>query len=160
MPPVPCWGYFLVTPLKYRLEPVQLLARASGTASQVGCSRHVRLAGPQAVKAVGSQRGFACRPARAQDGRSSLPADAAALTLGATARESPQSRSRSQEPLSVFSPQSRNSGQQGDMDGARRLGRMARLLSIVSIILGTIIIVLYVSLSVRGNVSFSFPQPS
>jgi len=43
------------------------------------------------------------------------------------------------------------------MDGARRLGRMARLLSIVSIVLGTIIIVLYVSLSVRGNV-FSFPR--
>lgn len=55
------------------------------------------------------------------------------------------------------SPQSRNSGQQGDMDGARRLGRMARLLSIVSIVLGTIIIVLYVSLSVRGNISFPFP---
>uniref|UniRef100_A0A8C0B3T8 Uncharacterized protein n=1 Tax=Buteo japonicus TaxID=224669 RepID=A0A8C0B3T8_9AVES len=50
------------------------------------------------------------------------------------------------KPLSVFPPQSRNSGQQGDMDGARRLGRMARLLSIVSIILGTIIIVLYISL--------------
>ncbi|NWU97276.1 TUSC5 protein, partial [Upupa epops] len=47
------------------------------------------------------------------------------------------------------SPQSRNSGQQGDLDGARRLGRMARLLSIVSIVLGTIIIVLYISLSVR-----------
>ncbi|NWR02767.1 TUSC5 protein, partial [Paradoxornis webbianus] len=47
------------------------------------------------------------------------------------------------------SPQSRNSGQQGDTDGARRLGRMARLLSIVSIVLGTIIIVLYISLSVR-----------
>uniref|UniRef100_A0A803YFC3 Uncharacterized protein n=1 Tax=Meleagris gallopavo TaxID=9103 RepID=A0A803YFC3_MELGA len=56
------------------------------------------------------------------------------------------------------SPQSRNSGQQGDVDGARRLGRMARLLSIVSIVLGTIIIVLYVSLSVRGNTSFSFLQ--
>uniref|UniRef100_A0A8C0UKG4 Uncharacterized protein n=1 Tax=Cyanistes caeruleus TaxID=156563 RepID=A0A8C0UKG4_CYACU len=40
------------------------------------------------------------------------------------------------------SPQSRNSGQQGDTDGARRLGRMARLLSIVSIVLGTIIIAL------------------
>uniref|UniRef100_A0A8C6ZMQ9 PRRT2 protein n=1 Tax=Nothoprocta perdicaria TaxID=30464 RepID=A0A8C6ZMQ9_NOTPE len=53
---------------------------------------------------------------------------------------------------------SRNSGQQGDLDGARRLGRMARLLSIVSIILGTIIIVLYVSLSVRGN-SCSCHQP-
>uniref|UniRef100_A0A8C9N395 Uncharacterized protein n=1 Tax=Serinus canaria TaxID=9135 RepID=A0A8C9N395_SERCA len=38
-------------------------------------------------------------------------------------------------------PVSRNSGQQGDTDGARRLGRMARLLSIVSIVLGTIIIV-------------------
>ncbi|NXD81585.1 TUSC5 protein, partial [Halcyon senegalensis] len=54
----------------------------------------------------------------------------------------------------VFSIMSRNSGQQGDMDGARRLGRMARLLSIVSIVLGTIIIVLYISLSVRGNISF------
>ncbi|NXN55355.1 TUSC5 protein, partial [Rynchops niger] len=53
------------------------------------------------------------------------------------------------DPLSVFPPQSRNSGQQGDMDGARRLGRMARLLSIVSIVLGTIIIVLYISLSFR-----------
>ncbi|XP_027327979.1 trafficking regulator of GLUT4 1 isoform X1 [Anas acuta] len=51
----------------------------------------------------------------------------------------------------VFSIMSRNSGQQGDMDGARRLGRMARLLSIVSIVLGTIIIVLYVSLSVRAS---------
>uniref|UniRef100_A0A8U7PAM6 Trafficking regulator of GLUT4 (SLC2A4) 1/pseudo n=3 Tax=Passeriformes TaxID=9126 RepID=A0A8U7PAM6_CORMO len=60
----------------------------------------------------------------------------------------------------VFSIMSRNSGQQGDTDGARRLGRMARLLSIVSIVLGTIIIVLYISLSVRGNASFSFPQPS
>uniref|UniRef100_A0A8C4V450 Trafficking regulator of GLUT4 (SLC2A4) 1 n=1 Tax=Falco tinnunculus TaxID=100819 RepID=A0A8C4V450_FALTI len=59
----------------------------------------------------------------------------------------------------VFSIMSRNSGQQGDMDGARRLGRMARLLSIVSIILGTIIIVLYISLGIRGNISFSFPQP-
>ncbi|XP_072209551.1 trafficking regulator of GLUT4 1 [Excalfactoria chinensis] len=49
----------------------------------------------------------------------------------------------------VFSIMSRNSGQQGDVDGARRLGRMARLLSIVSIVLGTIIIVLYISLSVR-----------
>ncbi|NXT24646.1 TUSC5 protein, partial [Syrrhaptes paradoxus] len=54
----------------------------------------------------------------------------------------------------VFSIMSRNSGQQGDLDGARRLGRMARLLSIVSMILGTIIIVLYISLSVRGKDSF------
>ncbi|KAM6315667.1 trafficking regulator of GLUT4 1 [Podargus strigoides] len=50
----------------------------------------------------------------------------------------------------VFSIMSRNSGQQGDLDGARRLGRMARLLSIVSIVLGTIIIVLYISLSFRA----------
>ncbi|CAM5164576.1 unnamed protein product [Eretmochelys imbricata] len=47
----------------------------------------------------------------------------------------------------VFSIMSRNSGQQGDMDGARRLGRMARLLSIVSIVLGLLIIVLYCSLN-------------
>ncbi|XP_038231539.1 trafficking regulator of GLUT4 1 [Dermochelys coriacea] len=47
----------------------------------------------------------------------------------------------------VFSIMSRNSGQQGDMDGARRLGRMARLLSIVSIGLGFLIIVLYCSLN-------------
>uniref|UniRef100_A0A8C3NFR7 Uncharacterized protein n=1 Tax=Geospiza parvula TaxID=87175 RepID=A0A8C3NFR7_GEOPR len=60
----------------------------------------------------------------------------------------------------VFSIMSRNSGQQGDTDGARRLGRMARLLSIVSIVLGTIIIVLYISLSIGGNPSLSFPQPS
>uniref|UniRef100_A0A7M4FZW4 Uncharacterized protein n=1 Tax=Crocodylus porosus TaxID=8502 RepID=A0A7M4FZW4_CROPO len=36
---------------------------------------------------------------------------------------------------------SRKSRQQGDMDGAWRLGRMARLISTVCIILGTIIIV-------------------
>ncbi|KAI6074376.1 hypothetical protein LUU34_00490800 [Aix galericulata] len=46
------------------------------------------------------------------------------------------------------------------MDGARRLGRMARLLSIVSIVLGTIIIVLYVSLSIRGVQSPSVWGPS
>ncbi|XP_069082374.1 trafficking regulator of GLUT4 1-like [Pleurodeles waltl] len=43
----------------------------------------------------------------------------------------------------VFSIMSRNSLQQGDADGARRLGRMARLLSVVSIVLGLVIIVLY-----------------
>uniref|UniRef100_A0A8D0L3W8 Trafficking regulator of GLUT4 (SLC2A4) 1/pseudo n=1 Tax=Sphenodon punctatus TaxID=8508 RepID=A0A8D0L3W8_SPHPU len=36
----------------------------------------------------------------------------------------------------VFSIMSRSSRQQGDVDGARRLGRMAKLLSIVSIVLG------------------------
>ncbi|KAJ7403403.1 Tumor suppressor candidate 5 like protein [Pitangus sulphuratus] len=60
----------------------------------------------------------------------------------------------------VFSIMSRNSGQQGDTDGARRLGRMARLLSIVSIVLGTIIIVLYISLSVRVTKSSGSAQPA
>lgn len=41
--------------------------------------------------------------------------------------------------------QSRNSLQAGDMDGARRLGRLARLLSIVSIVLGVVIITVYIS---------------
>ncbi|CAK6974298.1 trafficking regulator of GLUT4 1 [Scomber scombrus] len=40
----------------------------------------------------------------------------------------------------VYSIMSRNSLQAGDMDGARRLGRLARLLSIVSIVLGVVII--------------------
>ncbi|XP_047449955.1 trafficking regulator of GLUT4 1 [Mugil cephalus] len=48
----------------------------------------------------------------------------------------------------VYSIMSRNSLQAGDMDGARRLGRLARLLSIVSIILGVVIIVVYVSVHV------------
>ncbi|MEE6468613.1 hypothetical protein FKM82_008329 [Ascaphus truei] len=43
----------------------------------------------------------------------------------------------------VFSIMSRNSLQQGDVDGARRLGRLARLLSVVSIVLGILIIILY-----------------
>lgn len=43
--------------------------------------------------------------------------------------------------------QSRNSLQVGDIDGARRLGRLARLLSIVSIVLGVVIIVVYISVS-------------
>nr|XP_060613715.1 trafficking regulator of GLUT4 1 [Anolis sagrei ordinatus] len=40
----------------------------------------------------------------------------------------------------VFSIMSRNSGQQGDLDGARRLGRVARFLSLLSILLGSVII--------------------
>ncbi|XP_038548219.1 trafficking regulator of GLUT4 1 [Micropterus salmoides] len=48
----------------------------------------------------------------------------------------------------VYSIMSRNSLQVGDIDGARRLGRLARLLSIVAIILGVVIIVVYVSVSV------------
>lgn len=45
----------------------------------------------------------------------------------------------------VYSVMSRNSLQNGDIDGARRLGRLARLLSIVSIFLGVLIIVVYTS---------------
>ncbi|GCB68613.1 trafficking regulator of GLUT4 1 isoform X2 [Scyliorhinus torazame] len=41
----------------------------------------------------------------------------------------------------VYSILSRNSLQQGDTDGARRLGRLARLLSIVAIVLGALIII-------------------
>lgn len=48
----------------------------------------------------------------------------------------------------VYSIMSRNSLQNGDMDGARRLGRLARLLSIVSIGLGLLIIIVFVSVSV------------
>ncbi|KAJ7309114.1 hypothetical protein JRQ81_008453 [Phrynocephalus forsythii] len=49
----------------------------------------------------------------------------------------------------VFSILSRNSSQQGDTDGARRLGRVARYLSILSIVLGSIILVI-VSLNFAG----------
>ncbi|XP_051535963.1 trafficking regulator of GLUT4 1-like [Myxocyprinus asiaticus] len=51
----------------------------------------------------------------------------------------------------VYSIMSRNSLQQGDMDGARRLGRLARLLSCVSIILGLLIIIIYVVVAVTGK---------
>ncbi|XP_037630145.1 trafficking regulator of GLUT4 1 [Sebastes umbrosus] len=51
----------------------------------------------------------------------------------------------------VYSIMSRNSLQVGDIDGARRLGRLARLLSIVSIFLGIVIIVVYVSVSVTSR---------
>uniref|UniRef100_H3AL46 Proline-rich transmembrane protein 2 n=1 Tax=Latimeria chalumnae TaxID=7897 RepID=H3AL46_LATCH len=40
----------------------------------------------------------------------------------------------------VYSVMSRNSLQQGDTDGARRLGRVAKLLSIVAIVGGLLII--------------------
>uniref|UniRef100_A0A8D2LEN5 Trafficking regulator of GLUT4 (SLC2A4) 1 n=1 Tax=Varanus komodoensis TaxID=61221 RepID=A0A8D2LEN5_VARKO len=52
----------------------------------------------------------------------------------------------------VFSIMSRNSHQQGDVDGARRLGRVARFLSILSIVLGTLII-LICSLNFAGKLS-------
>ncbi|XP_038817708.1 trafficking regulator of GLUT4 1-like [Salvelinus namaycush] len=43
---------------------------------------------------------------------------------------------------------SRNSLQSGDLDGAKRLGKLARLLSVVSIILGILTIVVCVTVSV------------
>ncbi|XP_017288853.1 trafficking regulator of GLUT4 1 [Kryptolebias marmoratus] len=45
----------------------------------------------------------------------------------------------------VYSVMSRHSLQNGDVDGALRLGRLARLLSIVSIVLGLLIIIIYTS---------------
>lgn len=48
----------------------------------------------------------------------------------------------------LFSIMSRNSLQSGDMDGAKRLGKLARLLSVVSIFLGVLIIVVSVTVSV------------
>ncbi|KAJ7995756.1 hypothetical protein DPEC_G00247890 [Dallia pectoralis] len=48
----------------------------------------------------------------------------------------------------VYSIMSRNSLQSGDLDGAKRLGKLARLLSVVSIILGVLIIIVFVTVSV------------
>ncbi|XP_008269165.1 trafficking regulator of GLUT4 1 [Oryctolagus cuniculus] len=47
----------------------------------------------------------------------------------------------------IFSIMSRSSVQQGDLDGARRLGRMARLLSITFIIMGIVIIIVAVTVN-------------
>ncbi|KAH0511574.1 Transmembrane and immunoglobulin domain-containing protein 1 [Microtus ochrogaster] len=52
----------------------------------------------------------------------------------------------------IFSIMSRSSVQQGDMDGARRLGRLARLLSITFIILGIVIIIVAVTVNFTGSV--------
>ncbi|XP_067865994.1 trafficking regulator of GLUT4 1-like [Heterodontus francisci] len=51
----------------------------------------------------------------------------------------------------VYSIMSRNSLQQGDMDGARRLGHLARLLSIVAIVLGALIIITSCVVNFAGN---------
>lgn len=51
----------------------------------------------------------------------------------------------------TLSLQSRSSVQQGDMDGARRLGRLARLLSITFIIMGIIIIIVAVTVNFAGE---------
>ncbi|XP_037666407.1 trafficking regulator of GLUT4 1 [Choloepus didactylus] len=51
----------------------------------------------------------------------------------------------------IFSIMSRGSVQQGDLDGARRLGRLARLLSITFIILGIVIIIVAVTVNFTGE---------
>ncbi|KAL4647162.1 hypothetical protein GN956_G8477 [Arapaima gigas] len=55
----------------------------------------------------------------------------------------------------VYSIMSRNSLQQGDVDGAKRLGRVSRLLSIVSMVLGLVFIIIYVSVSGASSSSCS-----
>lgn len=52
----------------------------------------------------------------------------------------------------IFSIMSRSSVQQGDVDGARRLGRLARMLSITFIVMGIVIIVVAVT------VNFAVPK--
>ncbi|XP_053426878.1 trafficking regulator of GLUT4 1 [Nycticebus coucang] len=47
----------------------------------------------------------------------------------------------------IFSIMSRSSMQQGDRDGARRLGRLARLLSITFIVMGIVIIIVAVTVN-------------
>uniref|UniRef100_A0A8C8S8J1 Proline-rich transmembrane protein 2 n=1 Tax=Pelusios castaneus TaxID=367368 RepID=A0A8C8S8J1_9SAUR len=47
----------------------------------------------------------------------------------------------------VYSVMSRNSLQQGDVDGARRLGRVAKLLSIVALLGGVVIIILSLAIN-------------
>ncbi|XP_023586772.1 trafficking regulator of GLUT4 1 [Trichechus manatus latirostris] len=51
----------------------------------------------------------------------------------------------------IFSIMSRGSVQQGDLDGARRLGHLARLLSITFIILGIVIIIVAVTVNFTGE---------
>ncbi|XP_054857830.1 trafficking regulator of GLUT4 1 [Eublepharis macularius] len=56
----------------------------------------------------------------------------------------------------VFSIMARNSNQQGDVDGAHRLGRVARYLSILSIVVG-IIIILFCSLKIAAIMPLPCP---
>lgn len=51
----------------------------------------------------------------------------------------------------TLSLQSRSSVQQGDVDGARRLGRLARMLSITFIVMGIVIIVVAVTVNFAGE---------
>lgn len=55
------------------------------------------------------------------------------------------------EVSATFSLQSRSSMQQGDLDGARRLGRLAGMLSITFIILGVVIIIVAVTVNFAGE---------
>uniref|UniRef100_A0A8C9V413 Trafficking regulator of GLUT4 (SLC2A4) 1/pseudo n=1 Tax=Scleropages formosus TaxID=113540 RepID=A0A8C9V413_SCLFO len=55
----------------------------------------------------------------------------------------------------VYSIMSRNSMQQGDVDGAKRLGRLSRLLSIVSIVLGLVILIVYTIVTGASSSSHS-----
>uniref|UniRef100_A0A672RP43 Proline-rich transmembrane protein 2 n=1 Tax=Sinocyclocheilus grahami TaxID=75366 RepID=A0A672RP43_SINGR len=59
----------------------------------------------------------------------------------------------------VYSIMSRNSLEQGNIDGARRLGRVAKLLSVVSLVGGAVIIVACaVNLSSKPSLTSS-PEP-
>ncbi|XP_067570305.1 trafficking regulator of GLUT4 1 isoform X3 [Pseudorca crassidens] len=51
----------------------------------------------------------------------------------------------------IFSIMSRSSMQQGDLDGARRLGRLAGMLSVTFIILGVVIIIVAVAVNFAGS---------
>ncbi|XP_006641104.2 trafficking regulator of GLUT4 1 [Lepisosteus oculatus] len=50
----------------------------------------------------------------------------------------------------VYSIMSRNTLQHGDVDGARRLGRVARTLSIISIVLGIFVVTIYAVVTALG----------
>ena len=55
------------------------------------------------------------------------------------------------EVSATFSLQSRSSVQQGDLDGARRLGRLAGMLSVTFIIMGVVIIIVAVTVNFAGE---------
>lgn len=55
------------------------------------------------------------------------------------------------EVSATLSLQSRSSVQQGDLDGARRLGRLARMLSITFIVMGIVIILVAVTVNFAGE---------
>uniref|UniRef100_A0A8C9QYX5 Proline-rich transmembrane protein 2 n=1 Tax=Scleropages formosus TaxID=113540 RepID=A0A8C9QYX5_SCLFO len=55
----------------------------------------------------------------------------------------------------TFSVMSRNSLQQGNVDGARRLGRVAKLLSVVSLLSGIVIIIACIIINWGGERPFT-----